>query len=371
MRHMKKALLLAAICCLAISGCGKKDAPKEEDSTMEGTISVDEGTEQLGTETQVSLLNGTKSPLTGETIEGTIAAQRPVSAMIGNTTDAMPQYGTSNADIIYEVPVEGGLTRLMTLYQDYANLPTIMSVRSCRHYFAYFAQEFDSIYVHYGQAAYATEMLGSMDDLNGLDGDLADVTFFRDSSRKAPHNAYINGKSIIDGIQKRGYTTTLSESYKGHFAFADDNEIIQLTDGADAAVVVPGYAIDKPWFEYKEEDGLYYRSQYKAAHVDGANNEQLKFKNIIFQVCDYAVEPDGVYLDVKTTGTGEGKFITNGKSIDVTWSKDAEGTPAKYYDADGNEIKLNQGKTFVCVILNDATDKMGIFASKDDFSASK
>lgn len=370
---MKKTLLLATIFCIALSGCGKKndDSVKEEDTSVQEDLWVGDSTESTEKNAAVSLLDGTKSPLTGETIDTAIAGQRPVSVMIGNTTDAMPQYGTSSADIIYEVPVEGGLTRLMALYQDYANLKNIMSVRSCRHYFAYFAEEFNSIYVHYGQASYATEMLEGVDDLNGLDGDLDKLTFFRDNSRKSPHNAFVNGESIVAGIQKRGYETALSDTYLGHYAFAQDNETIELTEGVDAAVVAPGFPVDKPWFEYNSEDGLYYRYQYKAAHVDGGNNEQLKFKNVIFQVCDYEVFPDGSYLDVKTTGSGAGKFITNGKAIDVTWTKDSEGTPAKYYDSEGNEIVLNQGKTFVCVVLNDATEKIGVYASKDEFEAAQ
>lgn len=373
MKHMKKAVLLAAICCFALSGCGKSDKDAPEDTNQaEGTITVDENTEEVPVETEQEAAdpNGPKSFLTGEPVDAAIASQRPVSCMIGNTTDAMPQYGTSNADVIYEVPVEGGLTRLMTIYQDYAELPTIMSVRSCRHYYAYFSNEFEAIYVHYGQAIYATEMLKNFDDLNGLDGDLADVTFFRDSSRKSPHNAYINGKSIIAGIEKRGYRTEHADTYKGNYLFADNE--VTLDNGEDAAVVAPGYVVNKPWFEYDPETGLYNRFQYKAAHVDGANNEQLAFKNIIFQVCDYKVEPDGKYLDIKTAAqSGAGKYISNGKAIDITWSKEVEDGVTAYYDADGNQLAMNPGKTFVCIVLNDATDRIGIFASKEDFEASR
>lgn len=374
MKHMKKAILLAAICCAALTGCGKSDNGAAEDTNKtEGTVTVDEpDTEAVPVETeeQPVITDGSRNPLTGEPMDAALASQRPVSCMIGNTTDAMPQYGTIDADIIYEVPVEGGLTRLMTIYQDYAKLPTIMSVRSCRHYYAYFSNEFEAIYVHYGQAIYATEMLKRFDDLNGLDGDLADVTFFRDSSRKSPHNAYINGESIIAGIEKRGYRTEHADTYPGRYSFSDTD--VTLDNGEDAKVVAPGYVVNKPWFEYNEETGLYDRYQYKAAHVDGANGEQLAYKNIIFQVCDYAVEPDGKYLDIKTAAqSGSGKYITNGKAIDITWTKEVEDGIGTYYDMDGNELLMNPGKTFVCIILNDAADRIGIFGSKDEFEASR
>lgn len=374
MKHMKKAILFAAVCCMIFSGCGKKEKDITEPETETEAVIDTEPKEtelEIPAETETEpVITGSVNPLTGEPMDEALAAQRPVSCMIGNTTDAMPQYGTSAADVIIEAPAEGGLTRLMTLYQDYANLPTVMSVRSCRHYYAYLSNEFEAIYVHYGQAIYATEMLKSLDDLNGLDGDLENVTFYRDKSRKSPHNAYINGESVIAGIEKRGYRTEHAPAYKNKFSFVPEGRTLE--NGTDAAVVEPGYLVNKPWFVYNEETGLYERYQYKAAHVDGNNSEQLAFKNVIFQVCDYKVEPDGKYLDVKTASYGgTGKYISNGKAIDITWVKEVEDGVGTYYDADGNELELNPGKTCICIVLNDAEDKIGIYGSEEEFQAAR
>ena len=374
MKHMKKAILFAAICCMAFSGCGKSDDDVVEETT-ENTEIVESETivEEIPTETEeeeIAIDDPNRNPLTGEPMDETIAAQRPVTCMIGNTTDAMPQYGVGDADVIIEAPAEGGLTRLMTVYQDYANLPTIMSVRSCRHYYAYLSNEFEAIYVHYGQAIYATEMLKNFDDLNGLDGDLANVTFFRDSSRKSPHNAYINGDSIIEGINKREYRTEHGSAYNNMFSFSTEDQ--QLASGETAVVVEPGYSVNKPWFVYNESTGMYDRYQYKAAHTDGRTGEQLSFKNVIFRVCDYVMEPDGKYLDVKTASLGgRGKYISNGKAMDITWVKPVEDGVCTYYDADGNEIELNPGKTCVCITLSDAEDKIGVYATEEEFQASR
>ncbi|MBO5371305.1 MAG: DUF3048 domain-containing protein [Lachnospiraceae bacterium] len=383
MKHMKKAVLFAVICCMIFSGCGKEESTEAvnnvpeteavvvaEESTEAETETevVETETEEVSTES-VKLAAGINL-LTGEPMDEAIASQRPVAVMISNTADAMPQYGTTGADVIVESPVEGALTRIMAVYQDYANLPLIMSSRSARHYFVYLSNEFESIFVHYGQSIYTTEMLNNFDDLNGLDGDLADVTFFRDSSRKAPHNAYINGESIVAGIEKREFRTEHGSAYPGLFTFSGDE--VTLDNGVDAKVVEPGYAVNKPWFVYNEETGLYDRYQYKAAHVDTNNGEQLAFKNIIFRVCDYSVFPDGKYLDVKTASYGgTGKYITNGKAVDITWVKPVEDGVVTYYDADGNELEINKGKTFVCIILNDATERMGIYASEADFEAAR
>ncbi len=373
MKHMKRAIAFAAACCVVFSGCGRKEPePVKEPEPTEFVGEIEPDTEfelEIPTETE-PVITGSVNPLTGEPMDEALAAQRPVSCMIGNTTDAMPQYGTSAADVLIEAPAEGGLTRLMTLYQDYANLPSIMSVRSCRHYYAYLSNEFEAIYVHYGQAIYATEMLKHLDDLNGLDGDLENVTFMRDKSRKSPHNAFVNGESIVAGIQKRGYRTEHAPTYKNRFSFTAEDR--QLAGGVPAAVVEPGYLVNKPWFVYNEQTGLYERYQYKAAHVDGNNGEQLAFKNVIFQVCDYKMEPDGKYLDVKTASySGTGKYISNGQAMDITWVKEVEDGIGTYYDTSGNELELNPGKTCICIILNDAEDKIGVYGSEEEFQAAR
>lgn len=377
MKHMKKAVLFATICCIAFAGCGKSDNDgTEELLSTESTEALEEAlsTETEVAETEVSTESLKVAPgmnlLTGEPMDEKIATQRPVAVMISNTSDAMPQYGTTGADIIVESPVEGSLTRIMGVYQDYANLPTIMSSRSARHYYTYLSNEFESIFVHYGQSIYTTEMLKNFDDLNGLDGDLANVTFFRDSSRKAPHNAYMDGESIVAGIEKREFRTEHAPTYPGVFLFSGDE--VNLENGEDAAVVEPGYLVNKPWFKYNESTGLYERYQFGDAHVDTNNGEQLAFKNIIFRVCDYKMFPDGKYLDVKTASYGgTGKYITNGKAVDITWVKEVEDGIPTYYDADGNELEINKGKTFMCIILNDATEKMGVYASEEDFKAAR
>lgn len=384
MKRLRDMLLLSALClfliCFAYARLGfgtEEEISTETETETEQFALREPETEteeelEMPTETEVEeiALESNRNPLTGEPMDESLVSQRPVSFMVGNTSDSMPQYGLADADVIYEAPAEGGLTRLMTIYQDYADLPTIMSSRSCRHYYCYFSNEFEAIYIHYGQAVYATEMLKRFDDLNGLDGDLENVTFFRDRSRNAPHNAYVNGKSIVAGIQKRGYRTEHAETYENRYHFVPKDR--ELEDGETAVVVEPGYAINKPWFVYDETTGLYKRYQYKQAHVDGATGEAIEFKNIIFQVCDYSVFPDGKYLDVKTASYGgKGKYITNGKAIDIAWVKEVEDGVGRYYDMDGNELLLNPGKTFVCIILNDEEDRIGIHATKEAFEASR
>lgn len=362
---MKKriaALFVTALLALAIGGCGNSDTtplveeiPMTQKATEVEMTTAEPETEPVAEESREGMI---RSRLTGEWIAEEIGTRRPVAVMFNNIIDAVPQSGIEQAGVVYEAPVEGALTRLMGFIEDYDNLEKIGSVRSCRLYYLYWAKEFDAIYTHFGQAVYAKPLLDSsdIDNLNGLH--LDGICFYRTSDRVAPHNAYIGAEGITKGISQYGYRTHYEDDFEQHYKFHTDNTAqIELANGQTANKVTPGYMINKPWFEYNPADGLYYRFQYGDIQIDDLTGKQLAYKNIIMQVVDYYDYGDG-YLYVTTTGTGRGKYITNGKAIDITWKKDTDFGVTRYYDIQGNEITLNTGKTWVCIIQDDREDKI-------------
>ena len=92
---------------------------------------------------------------------------------------------------------------------------------------------------------------------------------------------------------------------------------------------------------------------------------------MILQCCSWQYESDKYTLNIDVNGGGSGYYITNGKAIPVTWKKDSTNAPARSYDADGNEITMNQGKTWVCVLQDSYADKIKFYSSEDDFKAAK
>ena len=114
------------------------------------------------------------------------------------------------------------------------------------------------------------------------------------------------------------------------------------------------FSVNCPYFEYNEEDGLYYRFMYGKEHVDAATGKQLSFKNIIVQNTYWEEKPDGKYLTfLMHDNTRDGWFFTNGKAIHITWTKQSDTEPTKYYDDNGAEIVLNTGKTMIFVVQED------------------
>ncbi len=318
------------------------------------------GVEMVSGEAAADGTTMVKSYLTGEDVPESIGRRRPIAVMLGNDVNGAPQSGIANAGVIYEAPVEGSITRLMAIIEDYDNIPRIGSVRSCRDYYLRYANEFNAIYAHYGQAVYALPYFEQhvIDNLNGL---TLGNAYYRTTDRVAPHNAYTDAAHLQAGIQSQGYSQQYKDDYTGHFQFAPEGTEVTLDEGASANVVkLDNFTYNHPWFEYNAETKEYSRFQYDAPQVDQNTNEQLTCSNIILQYSQYQPYDENGYLNVNTSSGGAGKYITRGKAIDITWSKDSEWGTTHYYDANGQEIQLNPGKTWVEIVLNDSVDSISL-----------
>lgn len=342
---VSSVVVLAAAIAGVIVFAQKEDKPEP---TTEAVLTTAEPTTVEPTTEKPK----TRSYLTGEYVSKKQAEKRPVAVMINNIVNAIPQSGISNAEVIYEAPVEGSITRMMAIFDDYEDLSRIGSIRSCRIYYPKFANQWDAIYVHFGQSKYALDFLrsGKMDTLSALNHE---ASFYRESGKVAPHNLYAKGEKIASGIKALKYKTTHDSDYNGYLQFADPEDKISLKGGKTANKVELGYRINHPWFEFNESDGQYYRYQYGGKHIDDLNNEQLHCSNIIIQFVDATLFPDGKSLNMTLTGSGKGYFITNGKAEKITWKKDSDMGQTKYFDKNGDEITLNTGKSWVCVVQNE------------------
>ena len=167
---MKKKLLSAMLIfstALSLIACGNKDEEKTDSSpgvenSSEAVEAVDDSVDFWD---QVSEDGQVRSYLTGEWVDASYGRQRPVAVMIENTKVCLPQYGIGNAGVIYECVVEGGITRMMALFDDYSGLDQIGNIRSSRPYFVYFASEYDAIYMHAGGNPAAFELIDSKSSL--------------------------------------------------------------------------------------------------------------------------------------------------------------------------------------------------------------
>lgn len=373
MKKIKLWLVLFAA-VTALCACGKEDELKSpiilepDPLSTEETDVASSGDEQQTTDTvieddSVPPHDGmVRSRLTNEWVDEDVANTRPIAVMTPNESSAIPHYNLSKASIIYEANVEGRMTRMMAIYEDWDDLDKIGNIRSLRSYYAYWAFEWDAYIVHFGGPFFINDLLAqpNTQNINGNLGD--DAAFFRTTDRKAPHNAYASGEGIKKVIDHKGY----SLSYRGlsddkHYQFtskAEPNTLEQYGDKAETATYIDMsgcYPLTRCYFEYNQEDGLYYRSQHLSGstdgpHMDAATGEQLSFKNILVQNTKQEDLGEGYLAMQCHDTTRDGWFFTNGKGIHVTWEKTTDYGATRYYDDNGNEITLNTGKTMVCIV---------------------
>lgn len=388
MKKFVKYAMIFALSVMTVAGCGKEENTEVSATPtgMAGSINdeTDKKVQELTpvvTPTPVPPATLTPEPtdvptpvptidpylgkkqsfLTGEWIDESVTEHRPYAVMLNNIKVASPQSGTSDADILYEILTEAGITRLMAIFsdirEDSKTAERLGSVRSARHYFASIADEYDAIFIHYGETTYATKKMKAIgiDHITGMYG--AGVSsFYRDKSIKAPHNAFASLKGIQKAIQSAHIRTEYREGYTGHFTFyPEDTDLISADMPEDKTDTVNrinlGFSsYTTPYFVYDAQKKLYYRYQFDTAHVDYNNDEPLAFKNLIVQyVKEWNIDKNGYQTMDIEKAEGEGLYITNGKMVSIRWKKDEDEKFMRYYSDAGEELIINPGKTYIAV----------------------
>lgn len=369
MGKMISIIVLCAVCLL--TGCNNKEEPQKKDvvtqtpeATMDAALPTAAPQEATGSAVDVNKHEGEKrSKLTGLWIDKKLANKRPYAIMINNIKYAAGRHsGISQASVLYEAIVEGEITRLMGIFEDFDG-KKIGSVRSARHYFVSIADEYDAIYVHYGQTKYALSKIAELgvDHLSGLSSEGTTV-FYRDSSIKAPHNAFASYNGIMAGTELKGYRTKYRDNVK-HFQFYSKNTNLKKAEKAEKITL--GYS-NKPYFEYDSKKKVYNRFQFGTPHMDISNNTQLSFKNVLVQfVREWNIDKNGYQTMDFANSSGKGYYATNGKVMEITWKKNESTKEMHYYTTDGKELKMNPGKTYVAIYPDNRTDEVQ-FSGKND-----
>lgn len=278
---------------------------------------------------------------------------RPIAIMLNNIKKAQPQLGISQADIVYEVPVEGGITRMLALYQTVEDVGTLGSVRSARPYFVELALGHDAIYVHAGgsQEAYSDLRSWKVDHMDGVRGADDAKIFWRDPDRRKnngyEHSLITSGEKILEYLGKGKIETEHASGWNSLQAFREGG----APAGETAEHVKVKFSSYKTGtFDYDAASGKYLVGQYGKEHVDGATGDQVSATNVLVLKTSMAVLDDVGRLRVQTTGEGEGLYFCGGKTAPIHWSRADRNSAFAYTLEDGSALALAQGNSYVCVI---------------------
>ena len=283
--------------------------------------------------------------------------KRPVAVMISNLLMDLPQHGIDQADILFEIPLAGGLTRLMAVYGDYTRVPRIIPVRSVRLYFPPFALSFDSVFVYWGgdtSIIPAIEALG-MEKLSGIAN--TGGLFGRDSGRAnagfgLEHQAYFDGTRLVDTMNALGMRSEATENFtRPAFLFHPLGELVAPEGEATTSAHINFGGVNATLI-FNEENSQYLKHMNGQPHVEGNTGETLSFTNVFILETPLWVNAIG-HHEMNWAG-GEsygGYYISNGVRQRITWRKEGGDvrSPLQFFDLDGNELRINRGKIYIAV----------------------
>ncbi|MDQ2913719.1 MAG: DUF3048 domain-containing protein [Chloroflexota bacterium] len=306
-------------------------------------------------------------PLTGKPLKIGAVDKRALFVKVDNVPLARPHYGITQADMVFEILVEGFATRLAAVFHS-QDPQTIGNIRSARLADRSLAPMVRGALVYSGTSAYELPLI-QRDAANGKYVDLsADYTggYYRVTFRPGPYNMFTSAAAMRQAIAAHGADTPQQIPAWGFLAATDHVATIAGMTGAVAAteITIPYREdISLVKYQYDPQGRTYARFQNNAGKavrdVDGVNNQPIAAANVVIihteiwevpQIVDAA----GSYAhDMRLTGTGPATIFRDGLRQDATWSRASDADAFTFKNSAGERILFDQGQTWVHVVPSD------------------
>lgn len=291
------------------------------------------------------------NPLTG--VEQKQEFGIPVAIVIDNHIDARPPVSLSEAHIVYELPVEGSITRYLAVYDSGQDLDKIGPVRSARPYMLDYVQELSALFVHVGGSPQALVDIAK-DNIFNLNEFYHGDLFIRDENRPRPHHVFIDFENIKDyiEIQDKEKVSFFSWNFKENEESVnndDNNEDNNLDTNINIDFGSNAYEVN--WV-YDFKNNNYLRNLNDRVHVDNSNID-IKAKNIIIQKVNSKVLDEKLRLKIDTISEGEAVICFEAQCREGTWEKEGPKSRTRYY-IDGKELNFSVGNFWIEILDQNA-----------------
>lgn len=317
------------------------EIPKDADVNQEGNNETNDPTPTP------PVVKKSYKVLTGLETTSELADLRPVAVSLANGVYSLPQYGVGSGEILIEVPLADGSTRLAMLTTNYRAMPTIGSVDSTRPYLLEICEAFHAIQCFNGSDDTITpEEFAAYDVLDHASQNLAGMYYY-DDTRFDQTDLMTNGILIDAAIRKAEYADTDTSDYMPFLFAAEGTTISPGT--ASATTVGIRYSDDlRVSYLYDAATDRYIRYEYGEKQIDAATGEAVSFDNL-FILCastvTYETENEKT-LDLVMEDGGSGYYISRGTYVPFTWTRAEDGT-LDFYQADDTRLVVNRGTSYI------------------------
>jgi hypothetical protein len=273
----------------------------------------------------------------------------PLAVMVENHSLARPHSSISTAEVVYEAPVEGGVTRFVAIFLANSSSRDLGPVRSARKYYLDWAREYKSVYAHWGGnqgvRAAARTVFGERD----FDQfHIGAPTFFR----RAPygeHSAYTTTAGLWKTASSRGVN---KPSKINSWVFKEDSPVAK-PNAKNITVGFEGRSDMIVVWKYDKKTNTYKRYIGGTAHKDKAYKKQIAAKTVIVQYVKNLgnVIVTGVFnRNFQTTGTNKLQIFRDGTVIKGKWVKKNKTARTRFFDKKNKEIPLNRGQIWIEIV---------------------
>ena len=267
---------------------------------------------------------------------------RALAVLIDNV-NGYPQHGLGVASMIVEMPVEGGLTRLMA-YFDRTDPERVGPVRSARDYFVELAQISQAVLVHDGGSPGAMVAIGNADTPT-LNAYTSGNLFARSSDRSAPYNLYTVGTDLRTAV-----TRLVPERVR----LVADSVFRPSADATEVSEMSVSYGTYSSGFRFNPLTGRYrwIRDGEPAVQPDG---QILEMQAVLVGEITARPLPDDtagrLYIPIRS---GPATLYLEGRSVEGRWDV-LTGSGVTFYTADGTRVDLSNLRTWTILTPNYAS----------------
>jgi DUF3048 family protein len=309
------------------------------------------GSVQVGAPSTAAIwpLGGAAAP------DGDAIHKRPVVIKVANDPAARPQSGMAQADLVLEIPVEGGITRYALVFQS-QDASKVGPVRSARQSDLNYLPAFRAILAHVGASESVTRMVrdaaksGSFVDIDEFQH--ADA-FERVAGKVAPYNAYTSVSKIRDaaGEAGRARVDVPALQFDASFGKAVAKDATSL--------VIPYIGAGKVSYAFDAAAGSYHRTQGGQTTIDDAAKKEVMPDNVVViktevkEIPGTADVTGAPSVDFRATGTGALVILREGKRFDGTWTRGGTTELYRFTDSAGETIPLKPGLTWIHIVPED------------------
>jgi hypothetical protein len=300
---------------------------------------------------------GGVNPLTGLPLTGVGQGVRPIIVCINNDYAARPQYGASQADVMYEYIMEGfGITRFSGIFLGESS-EQIGPVRSARLINYYLGALYNAGLACSGASDGVRYLLKHQAPFPYMDVDLDD-----------PSNTRYSVSLGQDYRTRLRTSVAKLRRWLADWGVEESARLRGFTFGGAPAGGVPATNIAIPYpsatgsqaaFAYDAGRGLYLRSMGGAPHLDGNTGAQIGVENVVVQYVPHEatdiVEDSLGSRSIRLNLFGQGRAVVfrDGNAYTGTWRSDSRGDTPRFYTDDGAEVPLKPGKTWISIIPRD------------------